>query len=210
MQPVNPELVAIQDEFRSAFSWSLDDDFKSAVNLSKTCKNPSFQLKLSGLVTVVGAAAKPGVVSSNPIIAADGAIGACADLSQVVLVVSDADGEPYLDRAIDAKIPICLHAHGDNQANWSAALARWPSDHPIMLTHQTPMDIDRMFNPGGFTDGDRAVCIAFSLGADKVELVGFDTQKVGKWSGNTDLESKIIKLQWMERVLGILGLEVES
>jgi len=28
MQPVNPELVAIQDEFRSAFSWSLDDDFE--------------------------------------------------------------------------------------------------------------------------------------------------------------------------------------
>ncbi|HIF45426.1 MAG TPA: hypothetical protein EYQ73_01330 [Candidatus Poseidoniales archaeon] len=208
MQPVNLALVAIQDEIRTAFSWPLEDDLESAHNLSQACENPRFEMKLSGMVTVVGAAADAGVISSNPIIAADGALGACADLSRVILVVSDADGEPYLDRAIEAKIPICLHAHGDNQANWGAALRRWPSDHPIILTHQTPLEIENMFNPGGFTDGDRAVCIAFALGAKEVELVGFDTKKVGQWSGNTNPEGKIIKLQWMERVLSILGLEV--
>ena len=70
------------------------------------------------------------------------------------------------------------------------------------------MKIGGMHNPGGFTDGDRAVCIAFALGANEVELVGFSTDDVGQWSGVTDKKRKLIKLQWMNRVLNILSLRV--
>ena len=55
---------------------------------------------------------------------------------------------------------------------------------------------------------DRAVCIAFALGANEVELVGFSTDDVGQWSGVTDKKRKLIKLQWMSRVLNILSLRV--
>jgi uncharacterized Rossmann fold enzyme len=65
-----------------------------------------------------------------------------------------------------------------------------------------------MHNPGGFTDGDRAVCIAFALGADEVELVGFSIDEVGIWSGVTDKKRKLMKLKWMNKVLKLLSLEI--
>ena len=65
-----------------------------------------------------------------------------------------------------------------------------------------------MANPGGFTDGDRAVCIAFALGAESVTLVGFSTSEVGSWSGVTDTKRKLIKLKWMSKVLQLLSMEV--
>ena len=63
-----------------------------------------------------------------------------------------------------------IHAHGDNIDQWRSAISRWPEDHPLILTHQTPLEIEGMYNPGGFTDGDRAVCIALALGAENIEL----------------------------------------
>ena len=63
---------------------------------------------------------------------------------------------------------------------------------------------------GGFTDGDRAVCIAFALGATEVELVGFSIDDVGQWSGVTDEKRKLIKLKWMNKVLQILSLRVDD
>ena len=209
MRPVSVELIEIQDHIREAFNWQLADDLASAIGLKNECNNPTTQIQLSGTICVVGAAAHAGVISKYPIIAADGAIGAVSDPSQVVLVVSDADGDPYLDIAIDYQIPICLHAHGDNVERWRAAIAGWPKNHPLILTHQTPNEIEGMYNPGGFTDGDRAACIALALGADDLELVGFSTDVVGKWSGHTETNHKLNKLQWMRRVIELLGMEVQ-
>lgn len=209
MRPVLTELIEIQDRIRDAFGWHLDDDLVSAIGLKNECNNPTTQIQLSGTICIVGAAAQAGITSKYPMIAADGAIGAISDPSQVVLVVSDADGEPYLDIAIDYQIPICLHAHGNNVDRWRAAIDRWPNDHPLILTHQTPNEIEGMYNPGGFTDGDRAICIALALGAENVELVGFSTEIVGKWSGHTDTGLKLIKLQWMKQIIELLGMEVK-
>ena len=58
--------------------------------------------------------------------------------------------------------------------------------------------------------GDRAVCIAFALGASEVKLVGFSTDEVGQWSGVTDEKRKLIKLKWMNKVLQILSLRVND
>ena len=209
MQPVDARLVQVQEEIREAFGWSLESDIDSAQLLRAECTNPSSIIQLSGIVAVVGAAAPDGVTSSHPIIAADGAVGAVADLSQVVLVVSDGDGSPHLEHSLNRGIPLCLHAHGDNISSWRNVLSIIDSTQEIILTHQTANSIDGMYNPGGFTDGDRAVCIAFALGADAVELIGFSTGDVGKWSGVTDVERKLTKLTWMKRILAILGLEVE-
>ena len=65
-----------------------------------------------------------------------------------------------------------------------------------------------MYNPGGFTDGDRAVCIALALGAENIELVGFSTDDIGPWSGTTNQIQKIKILKWMQKVLSLIDIEV--
>tara|TARA_B100000767_G_scaffold275163_1_gene310776 strand:+ start:5500 stop:6129 length:630 start_codon:yes stop_codon:yes gene_type:complete len=209
MQPVIKELVSIQDSVRESFGWSLESDIESASKLLEACKNPTCNIKLNGKVVVVGAAAPANYITSLPTIVADGAIGALENYSNVVLIVSDGDGMPHLERALNKGIPICLHAHGDNIADWKKVLSLVDPQQEIILTHQTPNAIEGMHNPGGFTDGDRAVCIAFSLGADEVELIGFSTNEVGPWSGVTDEKRKLIKLKWMNKVLRLLSLEAD-
>ena len=209
MKPVNHDLVLIQDEIRESFGWNVESDYESAKSLVSQCKNPTASIRLNSKVCVVGAAVSAGFVPSFPTIVADGAVGAIADLSKVVLIVTDGDGTPYLERALNKGIPICLHAHGDNRDAWGRILSLIDEEQQVILTHQTPEDIEGMHNPGGFTDGDRAVCIAFALGATEVELVGFSIDDVGQWSGATDEKRKLIKLNWMNKVLKILCLGVE-
>ncbi len=156
------------------------------------------------------------------IIAADGSCGVLDTLpdsmserawSRLVCVVSDADGGVGTVAAVKRGIPIILHAHGDNTDAWGELLAlasarRTPP--PLVLTHQTPEPIDGMHNPGGFTDGDRAVCFARALGVprERIKLLGTRTDAVGEWSGATDPERKLVKLQWMAKVLQHLGFLV--
>ena len=124
--------------------------------------------------------------------------------------MSDGDGSPRIEKALNKGIPIILHAHGDNVNAWKYILSIVDENQQLMLTHQTPHNIEGMYNPGGFTDGDRAVCIAFALGATEVELVGFSTDEVGRWSGVTDEKRKLMKLKWMNEVLKLLSLEVSK
>ena len=210
MKPVNHDLILIQDEIRESFGWGLESDYESAKSLVSQCNNPTPSLHFESKVTVVGAAAPPGIVPDYPAIVADGAIGAISDLSKVALIVTDGDGTPHLEKALNKGIPICLHAHGDNQDSWARILSIIDENQEVLLTHQTPYEIDGMHNPGGFTDGDRAVCIAFALGATEVELVGFSINDVGQWSGVTDEKRKLIKLKWMNRVLQILSMRVDD
>lgn len=210
MKPVNHDLILIQDEIRESFGWGLEPDYESAKSLVSQCNNPTPLLSFESKVTVIGAAAPPGIIPEYPAIVADGAIGAVSDLSKVALIVTDGDGTPHLEKAINKGIPICLHAHGDNQDSWTRILSIIDENQEVLLTHQTPFEIDGMHNPGGFTDGDRAVCIAFALGATEVELIGFSTDDVGQWSGVTDEKRKLIKLKWMSKVLQILSLRVDD
>ena len=210
MKPANHDLILIQDEIRESFGWGLESDYESAKSLVSQCNNPTPSLHFESKVTVVGAAAPPGIVPDYPAIVADGAIGAISDLSKVALIVTDGDGTPHLEKALNIGIPICLHAHGDNQDSWARILSIIDENQEVLLTHQTPYEIDGMHNPGGFTDGDRAVCIAFALGATEVELVGFSIDDVGQWSGVTDEKRKLIKLKWMNRVLHILSMRVDN
>ena len=210
MKPVNHDLILIQDEIRESFGWGLESDYESAKSLVSQCNNPTPSLHFESKVTVVGAAAPPDIVPDYPAIVADGAIGAISDLSRVALIVTDGDGTPHLEKALNKGIPICLHAHGDNQDSWARILSIIDENQEVLLTHQTPYEIDGMYNPGGFTDGDRAVCIAFALGATEVELVGFSINDVGQWSGVTDEKRKLIKLKWMNKVLQILSMRVDN
>ena len=210
MQPISQDLILIQDEIRSSFGWSLQSDYDSALQLCASYDKNSPKITLPEKVTVVGAAAPPGYVPLGPTIVADGAIGALVDHSKVILIVTDGVGTPYLEKGLNKGIPICLHAHGDNIDSWKKILEIIDDDQEVILTHQTPYDIEGMYNPGGFTDGDRAVCIALALGATEIELVGFSIGEVGAWSAITDEKRKLMKLKWMNKVLKLLSMEIDS
>lgn len=230
----------MQDEVRAAFGWSLNDDERSAQALSErmgapepfgvphwssaareahlerlasTCRTASRVVVVGAAATVeeVTAASEPGTV----FIAADGAAGAVPEDLPLVAVVSDLDGGAHLHAAVNRGALLVLHAHGDNRSLWEQHLAAWAgldSPPPLVLTHQGPDSVAGMHNPGGFTDGDRAVCLLRWMEVPKEVLafVGFALDKVGPWSGVTDPTRKLQKLTWMAEVLHRLGVMHEA
>ena len=178
-------------------------------------------------VAILGAAIEPDELVSilaepTLIVAADGAAGVISEIpdslsekawSRVAFIVSDADGGQGTIEAVRRSVPIFLHAHGDNRSDWASLLefAEEQATPPdLILTHQPPGNIPGMHNPGGFTDGDRAACILTALGVsnNRIKLLGTRSDSVGRWSGSTQVELKMEKLQWMRRILTIQGLWV--
>ena len=178
-------------------------------------------------VAILGAAIEPDELVSilaepTLIVAADGAAGVISEIpgslsekawSRVAFIVSDAAGGKGTIEAVRRAVPIFLHAHGDNRSDWASLLefAEEQATPPdLILTHQTPVKIPGMHNPGGFTDGDRAACILTALGVsnNRIKMLGTRSDSVGRWSGSTQVELKMEKLQWMRRILTIQGLWV--
>ena len=176
-------------------------------------------------IAILGAAIEPQEVidileTMAIIVSADGASGVFSELpktlserawSRVSCVVSDADGGQGTIEAVKRAVPIVLHAHGDNRDDWRnlVELAEsLPNPPELILTHQTSMEIPGMFNPGGFTDGDRAASFLTALGVKigRIGIYGTRIDSVGRWSGSTDEPQKMEKLRWMEKSLRLQGL----
>ena len=230
-------LIDIQTAVRESFDWDYQSDLLSAKLLAESLNNKipfgvdswspinrrstleRLKEKLLGApkVVIVGASVceKDFVdfdFENSVVIAADGSIGGVAELAEIACVVTDFDGNPHLDDAAKSGAIFIAHAHGDNITSWQNCLGKWQAlEQPpeLILTHQVTESIDGMHNFGGFTDGDRAVCLAIGLGVPKenISLIGFSTTKIGKWSGQTNPARKLEKLAWMLRVLEIIGLE---
>ena len=224
-----PDSLHVQDLVRQAFGWSESDDAESALQLRAALQDHqhwgAFQRKealadvkirllKASKVVIIGAAVSVEDLHSydeNAVfVAADGAVGALSGYSQLACVVSDLDGANYLEHAAAHGQTIVVHAHGDNVSYWREKIQSWDqfdSVPPLILSHQVNQTIPGMHNFGGFTDGDRALCFALSLGVenDKIELVGFNLSRVGQWSGVTNGERKIRKLEWMGRIVSDLG-----
>ncbi|MFA5860490.1 MAG: hypothetical protein WDA16_02220, partial [Candidatus Thermoplasmatota archaeon] len=66
----------------------------------------------------------------------------------------------------------------------------------------------RVQNWGGFTDGDRACCLAVALGATRLTLAGFDFDEPAPKPGR-DPAVKARKLAWARRIIDGLGVPVE-
>lgn len=68
----------------------------------------------------------------------------------------------------------------------------------MLTTQSVPSSI--VFNFGGFTDGDRAVCLARHMGTKNIILEGFNfenpTPKIG-----TSIEIKAKKLKWAKKII---------
>lgn len=230
LKPPVPSMLWIQSEVREAFGWSEDDDLKSAEGLKQALSGHShwnFQQreatlsrireKLRGAehVVVLGAAVEQTEIEAwvgrNAVfVAADGAVGVLESYKQLACIVSDFDGAIHLDTAAREGQDIVAHAHGDNLPQWSRALSLWqqyPLPPHLVLSHQVSHHIPEMYNFGGFTDGDRALCfvLANDVPAEKIAIVGFSTGKIGAWSATTIPAQKLKKLEWMRRIVSELG-----
>ncbi|MDD1723589.1 MAG: DUF115 domain-containing protein [Methanospirillum sp.] len=137
---------------------------------------------------------------SGCIIAADAASGVL--LSHGItprVIVTDLDGIDEYAVDLNRKGTILVvHAHGDNIPRLDAWIPRFPG--PLVCTTQGKPFL-HVHNFGGFTDGDRAVFMAYEMGAGEVVLAGFDC-------GDPEVTPiKKGKLLWAKRLLSLLGHE---
>jgi uncharacterized Rossmann fold enzyme len=68
----------------------------------------------------------------------------------------------------------------------------------IATTQAKPFN--RVYNFGGFSDGDRCVFVAREFGASKIKLAGFDFEDPGV----NQIKKK--KLKWAKKLLEILRI----
>ena len=199
--------------------WKNHKRHKAFIDLSELVKSSSFRG-----ITVVGAATKSkdlieSISERRMLVIADGSIGILSELSDtnrklalesILFISSDCDGIPGILLPELSGTTFLLHAHGDNINSWTNFLAHWSKNNNnpnLVITHQLPEIVPYAINPGGFTDGDRAICTLIYMGIDKskISLAGFSTDFVGKWSGFTNGSKKIRKLKWMNIILKHLG-----
>lgn len=114
------------------------------------------------------------------------------------MVVTDLDGDigPQLEASASGALTLIL-AHGDNTDLVREYASRFTG--PVVLTTQG-RPYGNVFCFGGFTDGDRAVCLAREFGAGKILLYGFDFEHPNPKNG-TDPSRKLRKLSWAHRII---------
>ena len=158
---------------------------------------------------IVGAAVSPADLArappDAPLFVADAAAHMVVPFRKPTAIVTDLDGNVPLQMAANAMgVPLLVHAHGDNV---EALRAHVPQARgPIAGTTQAEPK-GRVLGFGGFTDGDRAACIAVALGAASLALAGFDFDAPLPKEGR-DPETKRRKLAWAKRIIESLDVPV--
>ncbi len=240
MQSINFEPVCIefQEKIRNYFSWNLEDDEKIlkwlkiriSQNISewnedsrrKNFEDLALRITSNDNFIVVGANITEKEIKSisddSNIVVADGAIGAIISyrrdlIKNITCLVSDADGIPYIIDNIIDDLTILLHAHGHAKDNIEYVLniwEKWEKKPKIIISHQTSKKEKDAHNFGGFTDGDRGVCLLHSFGklTKNIQLMGFNSQNIGPWSGKSKTNLKSEKLKWMETIIMSLGYKI--
>ena len=136
-------------------------------------------------------------IPESDLLVADGALRACLERGTIPeFIVTDFDGYiPDLIWASKHGSKVIAHSHGDNLA----AVYRHSSHfRPICVTSTYPSTGTSCW--GGFTDGDRALMMALSLGCKSVQLIGFDFSKIGDYSGKYS-PRKLEKLAWAKKIV---------
>lgn len=105
------------------------------------------------------------------------------------LIVTDFDGkiEDQIS-ALEQGSILIVHSHGDNLNTLRKYLPEIVSGSYIITTQINPLPGSSNFL--GFTDGDRAVCLATMMSAKRVFLLGFDlSSSIGSYSKPSLLDS---------------------
>jgi len=209
------------NEILKKFGYSKKDDVESAkiLNSKITKKIPKkilTKLIQNNDVFIIGAG--PSLLKSiktlkkfsNVVkIVADGAIQVFLenDLKADILV-SDLDGDLKSIKKIGkTNTLIFVHAHGDNieKLDLVSGFKNWAG------TTQTK-EFGKLYNFGGFTDGDRCVFLANYFNAKNIILVGMDFgNTIGKYSKNISNKTlKRKKLRFGKELLEWISLKSKS
>ena len=132
--------------------------------------------------------------TENVIICSDGATSYLISQNVVPdLIVTDLDGkiEDQLKAQKQGSIML-IHIHEDNLDTVKEHIPAFSTGNFVLTTQTQPLK--GSYNFFGFTDGDRAVCLATYLTAESIKLVGYDFGKsVGKYSKTEVLDDKMLK-----------------
>jgi uncharacterized Rossmann fold enzyme len=203
-------------QIRREFGFSMDREREAADQLFRLLPPaarrpplPRLAPRLSGRdVIVVGLAPGAGappvwrLPPSRPapaIVAADGAAARCLDGGLVPdVITTDLDGPVASEIVACARGAILVvHAHGDNVPQ----LEEWvPQMEGEIAGSWAGPPSESLLDVGGFTDGDRGVCLAAHLGARRVLLWGFDFDAVDEADARERIR-KLAKLRWARTVL---------
>jgi len=204
------------------FGYSRKEDSQSCelLNLLLTEKTRTVAIKdliENKPVFVVGAG--PSLLSCIPIlkkykkitkIIADGAVRAIIENGlKPDIVVTDLDGDiNALKKTGRTNTIMVVHAHGDN----SEKIHLVKNFKNCIGTTQTK-PVGKIYNFGGFTDGDRCVFLASNFKAEKIILLGMDFgNRIGKYSKTRVINRsiKIAKLRHGKKLLEWLAQKSES
>jgi len=95
---------------------------------------------------------------------------------------------------LEKKCILVLHAHGDNKEKIKSVIPK--VSRFVGTTQSKPFN--KIYNFGGFTDGDRGALIAKEMGAKEIKLYGFNFENA------TGIKKR--KLFWTKRILRIDGI----
>ena len=192
------------------FNYSMQKDEMAAQILNallankQICDDSCLARRIYREVTVCGGAANLqmqldefGVVGTS--IAADNATSVLlANGLLPDLIVTDLDGKVKDQIMANSEGSVAIiHAHGDNI---NALREFIPLFSGLIIGTTQNREVGVLRNYGGFTDGDRAVCIARQFGATKIRLLGFDFDEPSPKFRN-DPEIKRRKLLWAKRLI---------
>lgn len=146
---------------------------------------------------------------NKTLIAADGATSAVMMHCRPEAIVTDLDGN--VDDQLTAWRKgswMVTHGHGDNLEKVREIVPKI-KERGIGTTQTRPFG--KLYNFGGFTDGDRAAFMAHELGASRIYLAGMDLgDEIGRWSGNKKKENKLPKLKICGELLAWLASELNA
>lgn len=145
-------------------------------------------------VAVIGGAYKGERMEEELIITAGKAVSKVGFTPHIHVTDMEED-EDLLAELEENGCILVLHAHGDNISRIRSVV---PRVRRFVGTSQS-IPFDRIYNFGGFTDGDRAALIAKRFGARSIKLYGFDFE-------SADNPIKLKKLKWAKIILKKEGI----
>ena len=209
------------NEILKEFGYSKKDDTESARILNSKMTKKITSKTLTKLIQnndvfIIGAG--PSLLKSINIlkkfssgvkIVADGAIQVLLENNlKADILVTDLDGDLKSIKKIGkTNTLIFVHAHGDNMKKLDlvSGFKNWAG------TTQTK-EFGKLYNFGGFTDGDRCVFLANYFNAKNIILVGMDFgNTIGKYSKNISNKTlKRKKLRFGKKLLEWISLKSKS
>ena len=209
------------NEILLEFGYNRKDDIRSSKILNSKISKKIPKTTISKLIKnndvfVIGAG--PSLIKSiktlkkfpNAIkIVADGAIQVFLenDLKADILI-TDLDGDlNSIKRIGKTNTKIFVHAHGDNvdKLNLVSGFKNWTGTTEVK-------EFGKLYNFGGFTDGDRCVFLANYFNAKNIILIGMDFgNTIGKYSKNISNKTlKRKKLRFGKELLEWISLKSKS